>query len=435
MKILFSPIGMTDPISNFRDGGLLNICRYNDIDKVYLYLSSEVYNFQEKDKRYTYCLDRLSEIKGKKIEYELIERKDLVDVHIFDTFIKEFEPLLDTIHKEYPNDELYVNVSSGTPAMKSALHVLAAIKNYDIIPIQVSTPEKKSNPHVEDKYKYDAEEMWECNEDNSIEESRCRVSDNYNFSTKIRKKMLEELISKYDYSGAVTLVKNMEGAISEKFSELLQGAAYRYGLEYNKARNCFSKYGYKIFDIEQSDKAKIAEYLLFLDIKLRRNELSDLIRGITPILVQLFSGVIKKQLNINIEDYITVDKKYVERWNINKIENSELRECFISKYGELKETFFNSDGLLAIIEGKVQDIKLVNKCSTLRNIEVKIRNSAAHTITAVTDEIIKKKTGHSAKNIIEIMFDVTRGTDLNFPRNFFESYDKMNDILIEALNE
>ena len=30
------------------------------------------------------------------------------------------------------------------------------------------------------------------------------------------------------------------------------------------------------------------------------------------------------------------------------------------------------------------------------------------------------------------MFDVTKGTDLNFPRNFFEPYDRMNDILIEG---
>ena len=47
-KILFSPIGGTDPISNFRDGAMLHICRIYKPDIVYLYLSKEMCEFQEK---------------------------------------------------------------------------------------------------------------------------------------------------------------------------------------------------------------------------------------------------------------------------------------------------------------------------------------------------------------------------------------------------
>ena len=41
-KILFSPVGGTDPISenNYRDGSMLHICRhYNQIKLFYIYLS------------------------------------------------------------------------------------------------------------------------------------------------------------------------------------------------------------------------------------------------------------------------------------------------------------------------------------------------------------------------------------------------------------
>ena len=55
-KILFSPIGGTDPISNFRDGAMLHICRIYKPDIVYLYLSKEMCEFQKKDDRYRYCL-------------------------------------------------------------------------------------------------------------------------------------------------------------------------------------------------------------------------------------------------------------------------------------------------------------------------------------------------------------------------------------------
>lgn len=58
-KILFSPIGGTDPISNFRDGAMLHICRIYKPDIVYLYLSKEMCEFQEKDDRYRYCLEQL----------------------------------------------------------------------------------------------------------------------------------------------------------------------------------------------------------------------------------------------------------------------------------------------------------------------------------------------------------------------------------------
>ena len=59
-KILFSPIGGTDPISNFRDGAMLHICRIYKPDIVYLYLSKEMCEFQEKDDRYRYCLEQLA---------------------------------------------------------------------------------------------------------------------------------------------------------------------------------------------------------------------------------------------------------------------------------------------------------------------------------------------------------------------------------------
>ena len=48
-KILFSPIGGSDPIRNFRDGSMLHICRYYKPDKVILYMSREMLENQEKN--------------------------------------------------------------------------------------------------------------------------------------------------------------------------------------------------------------------------------------------------------------------------------------------------------------------------------------------------------------------------------------------------
>ena len=73
-RILFSPVGGTDPMSlyNCRDGSLLHICRVYRPAKVYLYMSKEILDNQEKDNRYLYCLERLAELQGRECEYIII---------------------------------------------------------------------------------------------------------------------------------------------------------------------------------------------------------------------------------------------------------------------------------------------------------------------------------------------------------------------------
>ncbi len=49
-KILFTPVGGTDPISstNCYDGAILHICRHYKPDKVIMYMSKEMLENQEK---------------------------------------------------------------------------------------------------------------------------------------------------------------------------------------------------------------------------------------------------------------------------------------------------------------------------------------------------------------------------------------------------
>lgn len=145
-KILFSPLGGTDPISNFSDGSMLHICRVYKPDVVFLYLSKEMCEFHKKDDRYLYCIRKLSELIDHKFEVKLIERPELENVYEFDFFYKEFESLLREIHRQY-DGEILLNVSSGTPAMKNALNILSELMGIRLSPIQVVTPEGKINSH------------------------------------------------------------------------------------------------------------------------------------------------------------------------------------------------------------------------------------------------------------------------------------------------
>ena len=133
-KFLFSPLGGTDPISqdNYKDGSMLHICRFEKPDKVFLYLSKEMVGYEKEDHRYTYCLDKLMELQGRKFEYVLDEHPELVDVYDYDYFYREFSSAINKIMQEEMDetDTLILNISSGTPAMKSALAVMQTISEY-----------------------------------------------------------------------------------------------------------------------------------------------------------------------------------------------------------------------------------------------------------------------------------------------------------------
>ena len=174
-KILFSPVGGTDPISavNAYDGSLLHICRYYKPDVVVLYMSAEVLEAQEKDNRYKYCLQQLMELQHREMEIAAVERPELTEVQDFDFFYDDFREEIQKIYSGMEeSDELLINVSSGTPAMKSTLMVLGTFGEYPCRLIQVVTPAKKMNEHQHRDY--DVETLWELNEDNLPDaQNRC----------------------------------------------------------------------------------------------------------------------------------------------------------------------------------------------------------------------------------------------------------------------
>ena len=148
-RILFSPIGGTDPISNCRDGAMLHICRVYKPDIVYLYMSKEMLGFHRQNDRYRYCIKKLGEKLGHSFKVVVIEREDLEEVQIFDSFIDEYQEILQDILMKHRECKLYLNVSSGTPAMKSSLQILGVLSEGKMKTIQVSTPVRKINPHLE----------------------------------------------------------------------------------------------------------------------------------------------------------------------------------------------------------------------------------------------------------------------------------------------
>ena len=146
---MFSPVSDRDPCSAdrtfrnvYRDGALLHIVRHYRPHKVYLFLTKRFQNFEAKDQRYTKMLKHVMP----EVEIQFLYcPEEIQNVALFDQFDTPFAEYLQTIHQENPEDQLLVNVSSGTPQMQASLYLMVATLTFPVKAIQVLSPSKESN--------------------------------------------------------------------------------------------------------------------------------------------------------------------------------------------------------------------------------------------------------------------------------------------------
>ena len=302
-KILFSPIGGTDPITKEHDGSMLHIVRHYNPDKIYLFLSKEMSECEMQDHRYTKALELLGEHQGRIYDYEVIDRPDLVDVQDYNVFYDIFGKILKEIQDQMVKDDiLLVNIASGTPAMKSALGVLAALAEYSFIPIQVSTPIKAINKNIKT---YDLIEQWKNNKDNDDNtDNRCEAKKVTNLLELLKKDMIKKHIQVYDYVAALQIANDMKNQINPETVTFLRFANARLLLDFNTMNQWMERlpeyYKDVLFPVKNPEQRNIYEYALGLQIKLQKEEYADFVRAITPIVLDLCVMILENNTKIKI---------------------------------------------------------------------------------------------------------------------------------------
>ena len=436
--ILFSPVGGTDPISlaNCRDGSLLHICRVYKPEQVILYMSYEVLENQKKDNRYLYCLDQLSKLQNRKMNYRLIKRPELKEVQEFDFFYHEFRGIIAEIFREMDkSDTLLLNVSSGTPAMKSALLVLRTLGEFTCKLIQVSTPERKMNENIHQGY--DVATLWELNEDNQDNfENRCREVWCPTLSALKNEEIIKKHIMVYDYSAAITVAKTMPLEYTERYLDLLFLAHDRQILDLKNVDQIRRKLNYDPLPIHEGNGMKCFEYALIVDLKLRRGEYADFMRAITPLLVDLLDLVLKKQCKISIKDHCRKNPKKGNalEWDKKKLADTKIVEALYERYGmDFKYGSVKSEDLVTLIKKFSADMRLIQLAENIRSIEVSVRNLAAHQIISITDVMIKALTGFTGIQIMNQIKELFSYTGIKIGPDDWNSYDKMNQQIIDAI--
>lgn len=426
MKVLFSAIGSTDPISNCADGGMLHICRVYRPDKVYLYLSKEMCIYHDMDDRYRESIRLLGMDLKWECEIVVIRDEAMENVQVFDAFINAFEQIVSDIREKDQPEEILLNVSSGTPAMKCSLQIISMLWN-NIKAIQVSTPKKSSNDQHEDKKTYDLELQWECNNDRQENfTNRCSVSDAKHLMDRIRKENIQKYIQAYDYEAAKTMAQTLYKPPSQEFWDCLDIAIERNRLNLQHVNGMRKHYGIgDWFPIVRDREMEEYEYLLAMQAKLWRKQYIDFIRDVTPIFFSLAEKVLKKHCGLSFQDIGNQNKDGV--WCISA---AKLRKKGIkpdSRWGDY--TNISSYNILKIMEQVCNEPELLKLMKNIRTVEREIRNLAAHQIVGVTRAWIVRKTKFQPEKIMDMLFELAKYAGLHISGENRKVYQVMNEKL------
>ena len=439
-KILFSPIGGSDPIRNYHDGSMLHICRNYLPDRVVLYLSGEMYQHHVQDNRYVYCLEELGKKTSHPFEIEVIVRDELTEVQDYEYFYTEFTKCInDIVAQMDEGDELLLNVSSGTPAMKNALIILATLAEFSFQPIQVSTPLKRSNYMDENTKNYEVQEQWEFDEDNEPQEgdtSRCEEIKSLNLVKLLKVNLLEKHLQAYDYTAALEIARDLKNHISVKATAMIEQANERNQLNTKRVNELAKKIDYQPMPVKNQENCDLLEYVLLLQMKVRRKEYADFIRAITPVVFELFYRVLKRQCHIDIKDYCD-EKKSGLRWNLEKIKQTEVGDILQKEYAA---TGFRggpvySSQLKPLILHYSGSEKVNTLVTDLRHAEEKARNKAAHTIVSITNEKIVKWTDYTAEELLVKIQQLTLFVVPGQDGSIWDSYDRMNEAIMKEIRQ
>ena len=204
MKVLISAVGNTDPIRNFHDGGLVHIARKYRPDKIIIVFSEELIRKKDDVEKVIRSIDS-------KYVPEIVYHEPIIlnnEVHIFDTMFEQF----DAIIREYytKDDEFILNLSSGTPQIKSALFVLNRLSEINVKAVQVPSPENKSNAGVGHDDSEDIDVLIDTNMDNKQDYVDRTIEDTSDkFKQGLMKKTLRDFIKKYDYKASLEIAKQL----------------------------------------------------------------------------------------------------------------------------------------------------------------------------------------------------------------------------------
>lgn len=449
-NILISVVGKTDPIRGQHDGPVLHIIRHYRPGMAILLLSKEVGDEESEyhhNEEAIHMLDKDCEVKT--------IPTGIQDVHSYDDFAIRLLAICNNVRKEYPERKILLNITSGTPQMETALCMIAISDPDHYTAIQVSSPERSANRSPMFNPREDLIEDWfETNVDNEEgNPCRCQEPQLLNFRRPMLQFQIQSLIGNYDYSGACLLYRDNKQNFSERTGMLLEHAKRRLNLEHKEAEQMAEKLGMKdkLYPIKRSDVAQLIEFFNSMRIKQIRGELNDFSMRLEIMTLYMGRYVLEKCMRVQLED-ITIGSRTKNSYIMRLSEERCTRKIpgvgayLDEQFSDKKQGRFmwgNPVNALSIIHivkflsgrsGYEKYGAVADEMIKWARLSGEVRNPAAHTIVAITDETIRESYGKDSRTLVKNICMVLQkvfGTEAK--SDAFEIYEHLNAMIWEAM--
>ena len=352
------------------------------------------------------------------------------EVFLFD---KMYE-VMGLIVQKYTNDddEIILNLSSGTPQIISALFALNRINDYNTQAIQVATPKKGANKEYKDLTDSEIDALIVENQDNSLDFVDRSIKDkSEKFSQALVKRHLRSLIASYDYQAAEAIINRKEDTKSLSNIKKIRKKISDFSRVFKN--QCLLS---DILSLPLDDSQKKAlNYYLMIDVLKEREHIADVLIKAKSLAEFVIEETIKKdheglivfdgnppKLNPNFPDCEAIlddiDKKMKKS---RGIEDTDERIFSV-------QSTLNLLSYLNILEFYEYDSQLQTAINGILSLNGE-RNKVAHGLSEIDTRLLsRKKLKQLSENLRLLLVDC-----LDIDSSYFNYYDKQNEELIKML--
>ncbi|MEG0662677.1 MAG: hypothetical protein RR472_05305 [Anaerovoracaceae bacterium] len=431
-KVLLTAVGSTDPVRGYHDGPMLHILRNYRPQKVYIILTKKMEELEAEDKRFSAAIKNFDLAVEVEFIYSAIENP--AEFNAFDCF----EQYMDKVKKENPSSEILINLTSGTPQMILKLALLSESVKYNALPIQVMNPAKDANTDPTAIQDYAGEDSLELNVDNEKKENRCQLAKMIVLRRAFFREQLKSLVTNYNYTGAMGLVKAQGLSDEEVAVKLIQHLKERQELTpTTKIEKAFPEFNF--FPIKDQECKQMVEYFLMMRNLAESDKFAELLLRLNPFTVALQIELLKKKLNLALEE-ITCTRGERIKFSRKKMQerDPEMLRVLEVEYGIYVEDKDLSVMVLnRIIQMKVREYggmeKIKGTFTLLEEINGK-RNEVAHTLKGISKEEFTKMAGVSSGTLLEDICGIIKYIYGNkFKKEHLQIYEEVNQLILETL--
>ena len=404
MRLLFTCMGTSEPVRGYHDGPMLHIIRHYRPEVICVFLSGEAAALDGCGARLDTVLSHIQNNWGGYSPELRVVRTQIDDPSDMDAVGAPITEAVAALTAEFPDGEVLLNLSSGTPQMKIALAFLAADLRRSMRGIQVKNFERASGTTERTNAPdYSVADELECNEDEAPDApNRCSEPELMHLQRQKIKEQILTLLETRDYS-AICAMKN---TMPEQLKALVGHLDARDRMQDKAARNFAQnlKLPFSLYPIRtgapRSDYAEVSEAYLVLLNRSHRQQYEEMILRLNPLVVRLELQLLKTVLaeqNLCLDDVISRPYSRRPRFVPDMLATKlpEVYRGVCAYFGDpLRESDVSMELCYRILENlpnvPAEALTVLKSCNLLNE---SCRNELAHQLTAVTAEQITAACG------------------------------------------